>query len=333
MKLLVIRLSSIGDIVMTTPLIRCLKLQMEGSDIHYLTGASYQEVLRGNPHLTAIHAWKENDGTMGERLKAEDFDLVIDLQNDPVSRKMVDFLRKPFLRYDELPIRKKILTTLKWNLMPAGEHVVDRYMKTVASLGVRHDGLGLEHFIPKGEEISERDIPASHQLGYIAITAGASRFTKILPVAQMQELCRRIDHPIILLGDQMDVDRAFAISGVDPIKIYNACGKFSLHETADLIRRAKFLIAHDTGLMHIGTALRKPVISIWGSTVPSLGMTPYYGKKAEGPESMYDTVQVRKLWCRPCTDVGRDHCPLGHFKCMRRLSIDELLQRVAERLR
>jgi heptosyltransferase-2 len=124
------------------------------------------------------------------------------------------------------------------------------------------------------------------------------------------------------------------ISKVDPVKIYNACGKFSLNESADLVRKSKLVIAHDTGLMHIAAAFKKPVISIWGSTTPSFGMVPYYGKNflSAQNKSPYDNVQVHKLWCRPCTKFGRHKCPQGHFKCMKNISINEIVLKVNKRL-
>ncbi|RYZ44367.1 MAG: glycosyl transferase, partial [Chitinophagaceae bacterium] len=138
---------------------------------------------------------------------------------------------------------------------------------------------------------------------------------------------------IILLGAKEERAEGDAIASVDPIKIYNACGKFSLHESADLVRQSKVVIAHDTGLMHIAAALRKQVIAIWGSTTPSFGMVPYYGKnflQRVPPPS--DDVQVHKLWCRPCTKIGRNKCPQGHFKCMKNISIDEIVANVEKRL-
>jgi heptosyltransferase-2 len=217
--------------------------------------------------------------------------------------------------------------------MPKHLHIIDRYMETVESFGVENDGRGMDYFIPKEHEISEKDIPHSHHLGYIAIVIGASYFTKKLPVYKLQELCKAIDHPIILLGAKEEFNEGELIASVDPIKVYNACGKFSLHESADLVRKSKLVIAHDTGLMHIAAALKKPVIAVWGSTTPSFGMVPYYGENYLAHHAQpYDDVQVHKLWCRPCTKFGRKRCPQGHFKCMKKISIEEIVRKVNKRL-
>jgi heptosyltransferase-2 len=267
-----------------------------------------------------------------EQLIAQKFDAVVDLQNDAESR-----ILKNRLGIDSFTINKRnflrfVFKRLKWNLMP-DEHEVDRNMQTVAPLGVVNDGEGLDFFIPKQEEVTEKDIPASHHLGYIALVIGGSYFTKKMPVEKIQELCRAIHHPVMLLGGKEDFDAAYAISQTDAIKIYNACGKFSLNESADLLKKSKLVISHDTGLMHIAAALKKPVISIWGSTTPSFGMTPYYGSRfLEQNKNPFDNVQVHRLWCRPCTDTGREECPQGHFKCMKKISVEEIVQLVNKRL-
>ncbi|HEX8357242.1 MAG TPA: glycosyltransferase family 9 protein, partial [Segetibacter sp.] len=114
------------------------------------------------------------------------------------------------------------------------------------------------------------------------------------------------------------------IASVDPIKIYNSCGKFNLNESADLVRRAKLIITHDTGLMHIAAAFKKPVISVWGNTVPSFGMAQYYGDTMVAN----DRLEVKDLWCRPCSKIGYSKCPLGHFKCMERQDVSSLILKV-----
>jgi heptosyltransferase-2 len=152
-------------------------------------------------------------------------------------------------------------------------------------------------------------------------------------VAKLQELCTRLRYPIILLGGKEEKGEGDEIATVDPAKVYNACGKFSLNESADLVKGSKLVIAHDTGLMHIAAALKKEVIAIWGSTTPSFGMVPYYGNNFLMKGGMpYDDVQVHKLWCRPCTKIGRHACPQGHFRCMKNISIEEVVQKAQARL-
>jgi heptosyltransferase-2 len=196
-------------------------------------------------------------------------------------------------------------------------------MKTVESFGVTNDGAGLDYFIAKNEETKKEDIPAAHYAGYIACVIGAAHNTKKWPVYKWKAFVAKMDHPIILLGGKEDAKAGEEIAWMDPVKIYNACGKFSINESADLVRKSKLVITHDTGLMHIAAAFKKPIISIWGNTVPSFGMYPYYGDKPVSNIMMQTSV-----WCRPCSKIGYDKCPLGHFKCMNKIQVEEMLRKV-----
>ena len=333
MKFLVIRLSSIGDIVLTTPVVRCLKKQLADSEIHYLVKPQFKVVIATNPYIDRTHVLQENWNKMIDELKAEKFDYIIDLHHNLRTLRVKKELKIPSYSFNKLNIEKFIFVKLKWNVMPK-VHIIDRYMETVALFGVRNDGEGMDYFISGEEEIKEKDIPVSHQAGYIAIVIGASFYTKRLPVYKLKELCSKIDHPVILLGAKEEFVEGEEIAALDPIKIYNACGKFTLNESADLVRKSKLVIAHDTGLMHIAAALKKPVIAIWGSTTPSFGMVPYYGENYLAHHAQpYDDIQVHKLWCRPCTKIGRNKCPQGHFKCMKNISIEEIIQKINKRLK
>ena len=147
-------------------------------------------------------------------------------------------------------------------------------------------------------------------------------------------MCKQLDHPIILLGGKEDRENASEIASVDPVKIYNACGKFSINESADLVKKSKLVISNDTGLMHIAAAYKRPVISLWGNTVPSFGMYPYYGENFLSGQNKqsYDIFQVNKLRCRPCSKIGYDKCPRGHFKCMEKIEVNDLLKAIYARL-
>lgn len=333
MKFLVIRFSSIGDIVLTSPVVRCLKKQVPGATIHFLVKPHFKTVVANNPYIDKIHVLQQDWNSMIEELKKEKFDHIIDLHHNLRTLRVKKALKVPAQSFPKLNIEKFVFVKLKWNVMPK-VHIIDRYLKTVAPFGVQNDGAGMDYFIAPGEEIKQTDIPASHHAGYIALVIGASFYTKKLPVFKLQELCTKIDHPIILLGGKEEFEEGEEIAKVDNIKVYNACGKFSLNESASLVQKAKLVIAHDTGLMHIAAALKKPVIAVWGSTTPSFGMVPYYGDNfllRQGKP--YDDVQVHKLWCRPCTKIGRHKCPQGHFKCMKNINIDDMVQKVQQRLR
>jgi heptosyltransferase-2 len=332
MKFLVIRFSSIGDIVLTTPVVRCMKKQLPDAEIHFLIKPQFKTVMVNNPYIDKLHTLQKDWDAMIEELKAEKFDYIIDLHHNLRTLRVKRALKLPSFSYNKLNIEKFVFVKLKWNVMPK-VHIIDRYLETVSSFGVKNDGAGMDYFIAPHEEVKLEDIPASHHAGYIALVIGASFYTKKLPVEKLQELCRKIDHPVILLGGKEEREEGDAIAATDPVKIYNACGKFSLNESADLVRKSKLVIAHDTGLMHMAAAMKKPVIAVWGSTTPSFGMVPYYGDNYLYQHAKpYDDVQVHKLWCRPCTKMGRHKCPQGHFKCMKNISIDDMVLKVERRL-
>ncbi len=320
MKFLIIRFSSIGDIVLTTPVIRCLKKKHPGCEIHYLTKKNFAGIVESNPNVARVHRLGNDLKETIDELRNEKFDHIIDLHHNIRTMRIKKALKKiPFHSFNKLNKQKWIYTNFKINLMPH-KHIVDRYMETVHSLGVVNDGAGLEFFIPENDLVKADDIPFSHSQGYVAIVIGAAHNTKKLPKKKLMELCSIIGYPIILLGGNEDFYDGLEISKVDPVKIYNACGKFKLNESADLLRRSKMVISHDTGLMHIAAAFKKNILSVWGNTVPSFGMYPY--------QTLYEIFQVNKLWCRPCSKIGYDKCPLGHFKCMNNQPVPAIAESV-----
>lgn len=326
MKFLIIRFSSIGDIVLTTPVIRCLKQQVKDAEIHYVTKQNFKEIIESNPYVDKLHLLQNDLEALAKELTIEKFDYIIDLHHNLRSLKLKKALGKvPSYSFNKLNIKKWLLTALKINLLPP-VHIVDRYLETVKSFGVTNDGKGLDYFIPESGKVSENDIPAAQSLGFIGIVIGAAHNTKKLPLHKLKELCTKIDHPVILLGGPEDRANGNEIASIDPIKIYNSCGKFSLNESADLVRRAKVIVTHDTGLMHIAAAFKKPIVSVWGNTVPSFGMAPYNAKEA----STSNLFEVTGLWCRPCSKIGYKRCPLGHFKCMEKHNMLDLSKKVEQ---
>lgn len=331
MKILVIRFSSIGDIVLTTPVVRCLKQQLAGAEIHYLTKKAFIPVLQANPYIDRIHQLSQDFDETIRELKAENFDFVVDLHHNLRSLRVKRALNCRTASFNKLNIQKWLYTNFKINLLPK-VHIVDRYLQAVASLGVTNDGGGLDYFIPESEKVNQQDIPAAHQLGYIGLVVGAAHATKRLPLHKLKELVSIIDHPVIVLGGPEDRAVGDVLAETDPFKVYNACGKFSINESADLVRQAKLVISHDTGLMHIAAAFRKPVISVWGNTVPAFGMYPYYGQHYNLQQMKpFDIVEINGLPCRPCSKIGYEKCPKGHFKCMEQIDpahIRKLVQKI-----
>ena len=334
MKMLIIRFSSIGDIVLTTPVVRCLKRQVPTAEVHYLTKAAYSAIVSSNPYIDKCHYLEGDLSKTIEALKQEDFDYVIDLHHNLRTLKVKRALKKKAFSFNKLNIEKWLLVNFKRDRLP-DLHIVDRYMQTLSSFGVKNDGAGLDYFIPKEEELKMEDIPASHHAGYIGIVIGAALNTKKYPVHKWKEYLATFNHPVILLGGKEDAADGAAIASVDPVKIYNACGKFSLHESADIVKHAKLIITNDTGLMHIAAAFQKPVISLWGNTVPEFGMYPYYGNTVTDhgrSATSFKIIEIKGLSCRPCSKIGYKKCPKGHFKCMESITVDELRKTTLESL-
>lgn len=320
MKFLIIRFSSIGDIVLTTPVIRCLKKQVTTAEVHYLSKASFKPILQHNPYIDKLYCVDNDLDSVIEQLKAEEYDYVIDLHHNVRTLKVKRALQKKSFSFSKLNVEKWLLTALKINRLPA-VHIVDRYLDTVSSFGVKNDQRGLDFFIPEEEKLKDSDIPASHHAGYYGLVIGAALNTKKLPLHKLKEICEKLQHPIILLGGKEDQEAGKELASVDPFKIYNACGKFTINESADLVRGAKLIITHDTGLMHIAAAFNKPIISIWGNTIPEFGMTAYYSN----PTVKDIRLEVKGLSCRPCSKIGFSKCPRGHFKCMEQINVSEII--------
>jgi ADP-heptose:LPS heptosyltransferase len=316
MKVLVIRFSSIGDIVLTTPAIRCLKQQIPGVEVHFLTKEKMKAVTIANPYIDKFYYFKDDLSTLANELRKENYDYIIDLhKNIRTCLLRIQLVRNKavWYSYKKLSIQKFILTKLKINFMPE-RHISLRCIDALASLGVIDDGKGLDYFIRDADKIKNADLPSGHLFGYVAIIIGASYYTKKLPVYKLQEICSAINYPVILVGGKEDAEEGNEVASVNPEKIFNACGKFSLNESADIVRRAHLVISHDTGLQYIASAYKKPTLAIWGGTSPKLQVEPFYGTSNK---PLHENFIVPGLTCQPCSNFGTKKCPRGHFKCMR----------------
>lgn len=320
-KILVIRFSSIGDIVLTSPIIRGLKKQLTKAEIHVLTKTSYQKLYACNPHVDKVFTLSKTNrlSHLINLLKNEHYDYVIDLHNNLRSWRVRIGLGAKSSGFPKLNFRKYLLVRFKWNLMP-DIHIVDRYFEAVKHLGVRNDGKGLDFFFPEGEDFQPIQLPIEFQNGFHAVVVGGQHFTKIFPAEKLLEVIPLLQLPVVLLGGKEDVERAAVISSKLGNKVFDLTGRISLESSAMVIRNAKSVLTNDTGLMHIAAAFRKPVVSVWGNTVPDLGMYPYM----PGNEDYSVIVQNNNLSCRPCSKIGFNKCPKGHFKCMTELDTSEI---------
>jgi ADP-heptose:LPS heptosyltransferase len=307
-KFLILRFSSIGDIVLTTPVIRCLKQQYPDAEVHYATKKSYKTLLENNPYIDKIFVLENGLNELVKSLQSERYDYVIDLHNNLRTTVINLRLGVKSFSFNKLNLQKWILVKFKKNLM-SNVHIVDRYMKTVESLGVKNDNKGLDYFIPEKDEMPLDWLPENFRNGYAVYAIGGQHETKKLPLNKMIELCQTIQLPLVLIGGKEDVVISEQLSVISKnIPIFDTCGKCNLNQSASLIKNSKLVYTHDTGMMHVAAALKKKVISIWGNTVPAFGMYPY--------QTDFEVIENRDLNCRPCSKIGYKKCPLGHFKCM-----------------
>lgn len=322
MRVLIIRFSSIGDIVLTTPVMRCLKLQYPAAEIHYLTKPAFLPILENNPYIFKVHLFKDGLKQTIKGLKREKFDVVIDLHNNLRTFLIKISLQKTTYSFAKLNFRKWLFTRWKINTLP-DIHIVDRYLATVQTFGIINDGKGLDYFISPSEMIDPFAMWNIHPNSYTGVVIGATHATKRLTIPQLKELVQKIEGKIILLGGPSDTSDGEAIASIDTEKIINTCGKFTINQSASIVQQASVIITHDTGLMHIAAALQKKIISIWGNTVPSFGMYPYYGNNAM-PQFI---AEVKGLACRPCSKIGFPSCPKKHFNCMNLQDVDKISEK------
>lgn len=314
-KILIVRFSSIGDIVLTTPVLRCLKEQTD-AELHFLTKEAFSNIIAHNPYISKIITIKSKVSEAKTQLLAENYDFVVDLHHNLRTAQVKRLLKKPSASFPKLNVQKWLLVNAHINRMP-NVHIVDRYFETVKSLNVKNDGKGLDYFIPEKDEVNLSSLPESHRQGFIAITTGAKFATKQMPLEKIISIIQHLRRPVVLLGGKEDDARAEKIKAECGDLVFNACGKFNLNQSASLVRQSQFVIAHDTGLMHIAAAFHKKILSVWGNTVPEFGMTPYL--PGEGSK----IIEVKNLDCRPCSKIGYAKCPKGHFKCMRNIDVRE----------
>lgn len=321
-KILIIRFSSIGDIVLTTPVVRCIRQQVADAEVHFLTKEQYAMIMEQNPHISKTYAIKKRIREVLPALKKERYDFIVDLHHNLRTFGVKYTLCRPWSSFPKLNLQKWLLVRFKINTLPE-KHLVDRYFQATRRLGVTNDRKGLEYFIPDSEGVAPDQLPKSHRTGYIALVIGARHQTKIMPFDKIAALCRALSSPVILLGGNEDHDRGEKITRMAGPAVYNACGRYSLHQSASVIARASLVITHDTGLMHVAAAFRKRIISVWGNTVPAFGMFPYL---PDGSGHLSSIVEVGGLKCRPCSKLGFTACPKKHFRCMNDIDEAEIVR-------
>jgi len=321
-KVLIIRFSSIGDIILCSPVMRCVKQQFPHISIHFATKKQFNYLLESNPYIDQVHLLESDLSALIKALSSEKFDLIIDLHHNLRTAMIKLRLGVKSYSFNKLNLQKFLMVKLKVNKLPE-VHIVDRYLECVTKLGVVNDGQGLDYFMPVGIALARRDqrLP---ETSFLALVIGAKFSTKRLPNDKLVALCRLLKQPIVLLGGPEDKERGDFIKAAAEGAIYNLCGELSFHESVSVLQHASIVITHDTGLMHAAAALKKPIISIWGNTIPEFGMYPYLPNQ----QTLNLKMEVSHLACRPCSKIGYDACPKAHFKCMENIELKTIEQTV-----
>lgn len=335
-SIVVFRLSSIGDIVLTSPLVRAVRSDIgPKARLDFVVRREFAELVRSNHHLSVVHEYDASTGWKGLRelnatLRAEHYGLVIDLH---------DSIRSRYLRTCCGANAITVVNKRKWerwklvhwkkNSYCGIVSVPERYIETVSAFGIADDGRGLELFVPDTVQtsVARKMAALSHYSSehVIGLCPGAKHFTKRWQKEKFAELGVRLirSHKarILLFGGPAERDDcAFVTSEIASVAGYESVadfsGKFSILETAAAFDSCDVIVSNDSGLMHVAAARKKKIVALFGSTVREFGFAPY------GTESTI--VERPRLGCRPCSHIGRSACPLRHFRCMNDISVDEV---------
>ncbi len=316
-KILVVRFSSIGDIVLTSPVIRCIKNQLN-CEVHFVTKQKYRLVIEHSPHIDKLYVIENKISEILSKLKKENYDLVVDLHKNLRSKRLILSLGVHSITFNKINIQKWLRVQLRVNILPK-KHLVDRYFEGIGKISVVDDGRGLEYFHGLTEVDIANLIPVDP---FITIVLGATYLTKRIPVEKIEVILQNVNQPCVLIGgnDVADVGSRLEEKYKNAI---NLSGKLTLNESAAMVENSQYVVTGDTGMMHIAAAYKVPTIVFWGSTARELGMYPYYGTSSN--VRSIDIVN-NEINCSPCSKIGKKSCPKGHFNCMLQLDDPTILE-------
>lgn len=317
-KKLLIRLSSAGDILLTSPLLKLIKEREPDSEIHFVVKSQFADLIRSNPNVNRLHIVQNHADVhelenLRRNLLAEKFDTTLDLHNN---------FRSIYLRRGTAPkirvigkdiLKRLVLVNSRLNLYSSVRSVALKYAQTYdrsVTKVARPEIFFPDAVIRKVDTIWRSLGPAPSQSVFLC--PGARHFTKRWPVEYWKELVDKIfpGKRLVLLGGLMDVQACSEIKGGK--EIANYCGQFSLLESMAMLRYASAVVTNDSFLMHAANALGKKTVAIFGSSVRQFGFFPY--------DVEHKIMQVEGLPCRPCSHVGLESCPQNHFRCMKEIS-------------
>jgi len=305
MKFLVIRFSSIGDILLCTPVFRLIKHKFPHAEIHFVTKSSFANLFKGNENVNQIFAW-ENTSDRSELFKNQ-YDAIIDLHSNLRSLLLkLRFWNVPHLTLKKKNVSKWLFTLTKSKIFNVS-HIVERYVDTLKYYGIENDFEGLD-FVCENESENILKLPES----YACLVLGGTYLTKRIPHKKIIELITKsANSKFVLIGGKGEYELGEQIFNQFPEVILNFSGKISIQESAIVLKNSKVVVSGDTGMAHLASALGKPIAMIWGNTDLGYGMGPVNRQNIE-----IQNFVVEKLSCHPCSKLGFDACPKGHFNCM-----------------
>jgi len=317
-RILIIRLSSLGDILLTTPFVRAIKTQFPHIKIDMLIREEYVDVIKLNPYTDKKLFFKKDDkgnSVLIEQLKNNNYELVIDLQNNLRSKKVVSSLKTKSVKFDKRSFDKFLLVNFKINKLKEAPQIPVRYSNTIQNLKL--DNQGLDLFTDKS---ANAELNGKNNL--IGFCPGARHFTKRWPKEYFIELGNKLTqdgYTIVLFGGK--IDKEICTELVDKISgAINLSNNDELLQTAADMKLCKAVVCNDSGLMHTASAAGTKVITIFGSTVKEFGFTPYNCSNL--------ILENNSLTCRPCSHIGRSDCPKKHFDCMKSINPDFVFAKV-----
>jgi lipopolysaccharide heptosyltransferase II len=315
-NVLAVRFSSIGDVLLTTPLLRAIRHRHPAARITVLTKQAYVPLLSHNPHVERVigMAPGRHLTSVAAELRAGRYTHRLDLHDSVRTRMLRALVPGRWRTYPKHRVARALLIYAKRNRYRDRRPVAERYFSAARDLDVAPDGKPPEFVL--GVE-AEREATAwleSARLGQertvIAVAPGAAHATKRWPLGHWRVLIRRLvaqGFDVAIVGGADDAPIGVELSHLTDGRVVNAAGALGLQGTGALLRRSAALVSGDTGVMHMATGVGTPVVALFGPTVEAFGFFPY---------TDHAGVLELALSCRPCSSKGSSRCPLGHHRCM-----------------
>ena len=315
-NVLAVRFSSIGDILLTTPLLRAIRHSHPGARITVLTKREYVPLLSHNPNVNLVLGLAQSRSllSLASELRADGYTHLLDLHDNLRSRALRILVPGKWTTYPKHRLARAWLIRVKRNRYRDRRPIAERYFSAARDLGVKPDGCPPDFFLgpEAGEQVFDwlRTVGLEHEPNVVALAPGAAHATKRWPIEHWHALVARnleSGSAVVIVGGPGDEDLGASLAKQGSGRVLNAAGRFGLQGTGALLQRARVLVSGDTGVMHMATAVGTPVVSLFGPTVEAFGFFPY---------SRQASVLELPLPCRPCTTQGSSRCPLGHHRCM-----------------